>query len=414
MSHSINITRRERKRTLKDGSTSVQLRYVVNYRDPGTQKRCQKFFEKRRDAETFKQNLIVDIQSGDYFTQQDDVTVGDVVELWFAAREGKIKPNSLRNHLSVKPLILGPLLCGATARQRAVYTASGDLPEGSKLVQLLSVVKIRDLSTADIRKWYVLLEKEVGVYSAKRAKLMLKSALELGAEDYNYRPPAMPKIIKSGVKVKKTLLSPSDIGQLLDYAEGDPVRGLYYAFGFLAGTRPSEQLALLWDDIDLDAGTIRIHRSQDQRGEIYTTTKTEASTRDIPMSPRLKSMLLQHRLNCPRLDGKLYRVFPGTGHLRPWPHPRIGGGGKLLYQNWRKRFWERGLKEAGVPYVTPHSARHAFVSNLQAQGVEVGLVAKIVGHANAQVTLGHYTQAVRGGTEAVAKLDDAYKLEANS
>jgi len=69
------------------------------------------------------------------------------------------------------------------------------------------------------------------------------------------------------------------------------------------------------------------------------------------------------------------------------------------------------LKEASVPYVTPHSARHAFVSNLQAQGVEVGLVAKIVGHANAQVTLGHYTQAVRGGQDAVAKLDDAYRLE---
>ncbi|WP_433962909.1 tyrosine-type recombinase/integrase [Roseitalea porphyridii] len=50
-----------------------------------------------------------------------------------------------------------------------------------------------------------------------------------------------------------------------------------------------------------------------------------------------------------------------------------------------------------LPYITPHAARHVFVSALQAQGVEVGPVAKLAGHANPSVTLGHYTQAVRGG-----------------
>ena len=62
-----------------------------------------------------------------------------------------------------------------------------------------------------------------------------------------------------------------------------------------------------------------------------------------------------------------------------------------------------------MPYVTHHSARHSFVSVLQAQGVEVGLVAKLAGHANPAVTLGHYTQTVRGGAEAVAKLDAVYE-----
>jgi len=35
-------------------------------------------------------------------------------------------------------------------------------------------------------------------------------------------------------------------------------------------------------------------------------------------------------------------------------------------------------------------------------------VAKLAGHADPAVTLGHYTQAVRGGAEAVAILDAAY------
>lgn len=409
MTNSINVTKRRVKKKRRDGTHAEYDRYVVNYKDPQTLKRAQRYFLKRREAESYKQSLIVDIQSGEYFSKREEVTVGDVIALWFSERAGKIKPNSMRNHESIRPLILGPLLCGATARQRSEYTVSGTIPEGAKLVPLMADVKIMDLDTSRIRHWYNLIEREVGAYSAKRAKLMLKSALELGAEDYNYRPPAMPKIIKAGPKPKKTILTSDGIGQVLDRAEGDPVRGPYYAFSFLAGTRPSEQLALRWEDIDFEQNVIRIHRSQDQKGQIYSTTKTDAGTRDIPMMPRLRSMLLQHRLTCTRKDGELYLVFPGLGKKKAWPRPRIGGGGQLLYQNWRKRFWEKGLEDAGVPYVTPHSARHAFISYIQAQGVEVGLVAKIVGHANPSVTLTHYTQGVSGGAEAVAKLDDAYR-----
>ena len=43
------------------------------------------------------------------------------------------------------------------------------------------------------------------------------------------------------------------------------------------------------------------------------------------------------------------------------------------------------LKRLGLPTVTPHSARHCFISTLQAQGIEVGLVAKLAGHASAIV-----------------------------
>ncbi len=63
----------------------------------------------------------------------------------------------------------------------------------------------------------------------------------------------------------------------------DVQRGLYYAFPFLAGTRPFEQLALLWSDIDLEENTITIHRTQDSKGIVYDITKTEAGTRVIPI-----------------------------------------------------------------------------------------------------------------------------------
>jgi integrase len=101
-------------------------------------------------------------------------------------------------------------------------------------------------------------------------------------------------------------------------------------------------------------------------------------------------------------------VLPAPGARRAWPLPREGGGGPLVYGSFRKRYWAPMLRRLGLPAVTPHSARHSFISTLQAQGVEVGLVAKLAGHKSAVVTLSHYTHAMRGGEDAVKALDQAY------
>jgi len=42
------------------------------------------------------------------------------------------------------------------------------------------------------------------------------------------------------------------------------------------------------------------------------------------------------------------------------------------------------------------------------QGIDVGLIAKIAAHSNAIVTLGHYTQAVRGVHDVLVTLERAY------
>ncbi len=251
--------------------------------------------------------------------------------------------------------------------------------------------------------------QEVGRYTANRALSTLKSVLALCEEDYRVRAPAIPtNISRRKVKPTKSILTPDQVATLLDHARSDNERGIYYAFPFLAGTRVSEQLGLLWEDVNFDASIIRICRIQERDGSLTECTKTEAGIRDIPMGSMPKNMLLEWRLSCPHLDGELDRVFPGPGRLQPWPLPRKGGGGPLLYHNFRRRYWEPVFTMLRLPYVTPHSARHVYISTLQSKGVEVGLVAKLAGHANPTVTLGHYTQAVRGGEEAVAELENAY------
>jgi integrase len=409
MSTSVNITKRVRKRKLTTGAIVKQTRWVLNYREPRSGQRRQLFFDKHKDAQARRNQITAEVETGTYSEDRTrHVTIREIVRRWLESRDGEVKDGTLDGYRRAAANIAGPLLLG-TPQQRTQRTVTGKQPAGTKTIPLLGDLKVHDLTTSDIRSWHKNLVAEIGWYSANRAKMFLGSVLSLAAEDLNIRPPAMPTNLGRGrPKTKKALLTTEQVSKLIQHARQDGGRGLYVAVPFLAGTRPSEQLGLLWEDVDFEANVIHIRRMQERDGTTTNLTKTSAGTRDVPMGSLLRGLLLEWKLACPRRDGELHRVFPGLGTLQPWPLPRIGGGGPLLYWNFRRRFWTATLKKLGLPAVTPHSARHSFISILQAQGVEVGLVAKIAGHANANVTLGHYTQATRGGEVAVTALERAF------
>ena len=411
----ISITSTTRRRKLKDGTLSSYPQYYCEYRDPLTKKRRRRAFNRKKDAEAFRNALIVKVAEGSYIDERKAPTVAQAIAHWLADKESKVKASTLMGYkVVVNGAIRGPLLIGSP-QERADYTASGIAPKGARFVQLLGDVKLTELTTAMIRVWHKTVVDQCGNYTANRAKSHLKSILALAEEDFAVRAPSMPTgLTRQRHKPKKAILTPKDIAKLIAAASKDPEHGVYYAFPFLAGTRPSEQLGLLWSEVDFDKGVIRIRRIQERDGSLTEMTKTAAGTREIPMGATLREMLLAWRLRCPRKGKELHRVFPGPGRLQEWPKIRIGGGGPLLYQNFRKRYWAPVFDALGLPYVTPHSARHSFISTLQAHGIEVGLVAQIAGHANPTVTLGHYTQAVRGGGAAMAALDAAYSSFASS
>jgi integrase len=408
MELSIKLTKRVRKRKLSSGVGVRQERYVLNFRDPRSGQRRQLFFERKKEAEAKQRSLLLQAAEKRYVNERTVATVSEAIEAWIADRTGKVKAPTLKAYKVVVKVIRGPLLEG-TAQQRAEFTATGKKPKGARFIRMLGDVKLNELTTGDIRVWHRTVVEQCGAYTANRAKSHLKSILALAEEDSGVRAPSMPTgLSRARGKAKKVILSPLEAGKLIEAARNDPEHGVYYAVPFLAGTRPSEQLGLLWRDVDFERNVMRIRRIQERDGSLTEMTKTEAGTRDIPMGSVLREMLLAWRVRCPRLNGELHRVFPGPGRLEAWPKARTGGGGPLLYQNFRRRYWEPAFKHLELPYVTPHSARHSFISTMQAQGVEVGLVAKLAGHANAVVTLGHYTQAVRGGQAAVEALERAY------
>ncbi|AZO10568.1 site-specific integrase [Mesorhizobium sp. M3A.F.Ca.ET.080.04.2.1] len=405
----VSITHTTRRRKLKDGKVAHYDQYYCEYRDPKLKRRRRRAFNRKKDAEAFRNALLIKVSEGKYVDERTSPTLGKAIDHWLADKEGKVKPSTLMGYkVVVNGAIRGPLLVG-TAQERANYTETGVAPEGARFLQLLGDVKLTDLNPAMLRVWHKTIVDHCGIYTANRAKSHIKSITALAEEDFLVRAPSMPTgLTRVRNRPKKAILTPEDIAKVVRAAKDDAECGIYYAFAFLAGTRPSEQLGLLWSEVDFDKNVIHIRRIQERDGTLTEMTKTEAGTRDIPMSAVLREMLLAWRVRCPRKGKELHRVFPGPGRLQEWPKPRLGGGGPLLYQNFRKRYWTPVFKRLGLPYVTPHSARHSFISTLQAQGIEIGLVAQIAGHANPTVTLGHYTQAVRDGSAAMEALDRAY------
>ena len=397
---------------LANGKSGKVKLHTVNFRCPETGKKRRLSFKTKAQAEAHREVLRAEFAGENYFNPNSNPTVREVAAHWLEAKRGTIKPQTVKSYKCHLVPIVGPLLQGS-AQERGLHAVTDDKPNrDAKLLLMLGDYKVSELTTAQFRRCHGVVREECGAFTANRCMSFLKSILALAEEDFGAKSCAIPSNLpRRKHKPKKEILSPEEVAKLIAYAQTDKAKGIYYAFPFLTGVRVSEQLALRWGDICFETNVIQIKRVQERDGSTTDTTKTESGTREVPISATLRAMLLEWRLRCPRLDGELYRVFPSLGAPQQWPLPRIGGGGPLLYGNYRKRYWAPCLKAAGVKHVGHHSARHSFVSTLQAQGVEVGLVAKLAGHANPAVTLGHYTQAVRGGAEAVAMLDKAYQGE---
>src|SRR5215218_4673027 len=253
MAFSATVTKRDRRRRLRSGEWTLNTRWVLNYRDPKTGKRVQEFFERQKDATARRNALVAQVETRTYVPSREQITIAAAVERWLSDRRGEVKGRTLAGYEQMARYITGPLVSG-TARQRREHTEAGVLPDGVHLLPLLGERKVNDLTTGQIRHWHKTLTAEVGLYTANRARSYLAGVLALAAEDLGVRPPAMPaKLGRGRTREKKAILTPDQVTRVLEACRADPEKGLYVAFAFLTGTRPSEQLGLLWDEVDLDA-----------------------------------------------------------------------------------------------------------------------------------------------------------------
>ncbi len=408
-----NITKGKAKARHRDGRVTEHDRYFLHYNDPATGKRVQKRFKTRKEAEAAQNELI---KKSDELARQigETPTVQEAVDYWLKSKKGTVTNHTYKNYTQLaRDWIVGPAFVGSQ-RDRRQYGMTGRKPPGVKFVAMFGPdVKVDEIKTAQIRMWFLQVRELSTPYVAKCAKKALSSIFRLIEEDFDIRLARMPTRAGPAYRrQQRQLLTEAQAKRVLEAAQRDRKWGVYYAFAFLTGTRPNEQLGLLWEDVDLVKGRVRIHRSQHPDGTLKPFTKTDAGMREIPLNSLLLEMLKDWRARCPRHKGKLHRVFPAQGSETNMGGPpgENSDGGLSLY-NYRNRVWYPMLKRLGLPQIPPYAARHMAISFLQAQGVEIGLVAKIAGHANPQVTLQYYTHAIREHDGMMDKLNIAYGVQ---
>ena len=182
-----------------------------------------------------------------------------------------------------------------------------------------------------------------------------------------------------------------------------------------AGLRRGELLALTWQDINLEEGTISVTKSVELiKGlpHIKPGGKTDAATRTVYIPRKLISYLQSTPhdslgLVCPTVKGT---PMTDTAWRRLWDSYLADQN--IKYGDWSGCMQTGGKRPAKhspmekpflIPRITPHWLRHTFITMLYMAGVDVLTAKEQAGHADISTTMSIYTH-----------LDDKYKRKSIS
>jgi integrase len=198
-------------------------------------------------------------------------------------------------------------------------------------------------------------------------------------------------------RITKPEIQPLDARQmkaLLRAAQGTDLYALWVLMA-TTGVRVGEALGLRWEDLDLDARTLRVNRTV-YRGQ-SCLPKTDSSRRTIKLSRLAAEALGQHPLQC----GWVFPTSRGT---------------TINVNNLRYRSWKQLLERAHLPSGTRiHDLRHSAATLLLSKGVPIKVVSEMLGHSDVSITLSIYAHVLPDMQDRAAEaMDDSLYISARS
>lgn len=215
---------------------------------------------------------------------------------------------------------------------------------------------------------------------------------------------------------KVTPFSDRDLDQIFAALEESRSKARF-TYALELGPRPGEALALEWPHIDFTEGSILIcQQIQTVAGALrlvkYTKTdsKTDPEYRKVPLPGHLADIFREHRaLQMQEMERAsrwedwtdqdesedAAHAFVFTSARRP---------GRPITPSGDSQQWARLLTVAGLPHTKPYTARHTAASRMIAAGVDLTVVAEILGHADIKTLIKVYAHALEERKRAAASL----------
>lgn len=362
--------------TLKSG----KARYNAVIRHEGRQ--IWKRFDRRRDAERYLDSISKEIRQGTYKEVDENKTFGQYAEFWRNHRllPQDYKPSTRDSYLSILDAHLLPFF------------------------QRIPLVKIdqamfRQFETA-------LIQGDRKRKTVQNILIILGKILKDAVDDnFLLRFPFVAARRKgkgiSAEKQKGRALTPEEIRRLLDCC--DDRSRLPIMFALLSGCRRGEQFAIEWSDIDFKKDVIHVTKEifwrygryveKNAPSFVLQPPKTEASIRDIDLSPALKKALQEYFLQTENKNGFVFSNQNGNP-VDPAAFVR--------------RHFKKAVRAAELGELRWHDLRHSYGSIKLDQGANIRYVMKQMGHSKVATTINIYGHLLAENNPLEAKRTDDF------
>jgi integrase len=264
----------------------------------------------------------------------------------------------------------------------------------------LGTVPLQKLTALDIQKVYAAMRAQgLSSRTIQYTHRVLRSALEQAVK-WRIIPqnPAQYAELPRQKRCEMQHMIHEESMRFLAAARTSPHFALF-ALMLATGPRPSEALALRWQDINPVRQVLRVTRTVKRvnRAWLFEEPKTKMSRRVVDYGTGLNEVLLTHQAGQAEIYGASGLVF------------RSLNGTPLLESNIRKRHFKPLLATAALPRdMRLYDLRHTHATLLLLEGVHPKIVSERLGHSSISITLDTYTHVIpsmqRESAEKIGKL----------
>lgn len=258
--------------------------------------------------------------------------------------------------------------------------------------------KLRDLRGMDFTEYFVYL-KEQGRTDGKgglnkkaisNIRGVLSSAFKYAVENdliYDNVVERSRLPIFNDKTFTPTIYTAEQIKTLLTYAEQTQSKACLFLFlEMFTGCRKGELLALTWDNVNFENGTI--HICQNRTGskkevlEVITSPKTKNGIRTMSLPPKVIDMMKAEKAQQAenrQLLGDYYKLYDYDYVIRQ-------ADGSIYNPNSINRIIRKMTDKIGLPPCRVHDYRHAVASLLFESGTPLADVTTQLGHGQTSTT----------------------------
>lgn len=254
---------------------------------------------------------------------------------------------------------------------------------------------LREATVGVVERFVNTVREKHGYATAKTCRACLSSMFGLAVRHdvLKANPCASLSDIRSPTTPVRAL-TPAETGTLLAALRADDLAVAHdlpdlVAFMLATGVRVGEALAVLPDQVDLDAGTVEIRATVTDQGR-QEKTKTDAGHRVLALPPPAVDMLRR------RIADESIATSVAL-----FPSPR----GRLRDTSNTAAHLRRAFDRAGFPWLRSHSLRKTVATRLDDAGLSARQIADQLGHARPSITQDVYMGRRVTNADAARVLD---------